>query len=270
MQNGTYYYKTLGVESNATDQEIKAAYRRGALTFHPDRTGNDPEAAEKMKVLNEAYAVLSDQAKRKEYDLLKYRFGDSAHSHFRQSHSYQDIFSGSDIESIFEELARSFGLRGFDELFKNTQGTQFRTFTFGDSGVSGRGYFYTGSTEAGNRQRETPPTFASRGTMKLAGRFFKKMTGLELPITGDDIKDTIHISRQLASEGGTFDYHIQQRQKTLAVKLPPQVREGQQVRLAGMGKEGTGGAPPGDLYLTVKTKKSVLEKATSFLSWIFK
>lgn len=271
MNNGTDYYKILGVEPGATDQEIKAAYRKGALAFHPDRNIHDPEAADKMKALNEAYAVLSDRTKRAKYDSLKHRFGEAAYSHFRQSYSYQDIFAGSDIESIFEELARSFGLRGFDDIFRNAGGDSgFRSFTFGDSGFSGRSYVFTKTFRQEGTKASARSSPVSRGTMKLAGRLLRKITGLDLPVAGEDIKDRLSISERLASEGGTVEYFVKKRNKKLIVKIPPGVREGQQIRLAGMGGEGRGGAPPGDVYLTIKVQKPFLEKATSLFLWFFK
>ena len=124
------YYQILGVEQDATSKQIKDAYRKLALQYHPDRNHGDPESGEKMKAVNEAYAVLSAPQKRQEYDLMRPRFGSSAYSQFRQTYSEQDIFSGSDINRIFEEMARSFGLRGFDEIFKEFYGQGSQTYEF--------------------------------------------------------------------------------------------------------------------------------------------
>jgi len=261
------YYQVLGVDDSASEQEIKSAFRRQALKYHPDRNHSNPEAVEKMKALNEAYAVLSDRTRRSEYDALRSRYGDSATGRFRQSYSEQDIFSGSDIESIFEELARSFGLRGFDELFGNMRDRRFHTFTFGgDSGSSGKGYVFTGAFKGGKRRSSPLSSFTSRETMKLAGRFFKKLTGVELPIAGKDIHGIFRVDSRQAFEGGVATYYVKNRGKKLAVSIPPRVRDGQQIRLAGMGEAGIGGAPPGDLYLTLRVKKTLFEKARSLLS----
>jgi len=105
------YYRILGVESNAGQKQIKDAYRKLAFEYHPDRNKDNPATAEKMKELNEAYAVISNPAKRKDYDALKQQYGSFAYSRFRQNYSEQDIFRGSDINQIFEEMGRVFGFR---------------------------------------------------------------------------------------------------------------------------------------------------------------
>ena len=114
------YYQIIGVDINAGSKQIKEAYRKLAFKYHPDRNKENPEASEKMKNVNEAYAVLSNPAKRREYDVLRQQFGSSAYSHFRKNYSEHDIFSGSDINHIFEEMARAFGFRGFDDIFRES------------------------------------------------------------------------------------------------------------------------------------------------------
>lgn len=112
------YYKTLGVDKNAPEDDIKKAYRKLAMKFHPDRNPGNKQAEEKFKKLSEAYAVLSDQEKRKQYD----SFGSDA---FRQRYSQEDIFKDFDLNDILKE----FGFGG---------GGRTRTFTFGrGSGGSG-------------------------------------------------------------------------------------------------------------------------------------
>ena len=120
------YYEELGVDTNASQQEIKEAYRKMAFQYHPDRNKDDPAASDKMKALNEAYAILSDTAKRSEYDLLRMRYGSSAYEQYRQAHSQEDIFKGSDIEQIFQEFSRSFGFRNADEVFRGFYGPGFQ------------------------------------------------------------------------------------------------------------------------------------------------
>ena len=124
------YYNILGLEKDASHKQVRDAYRRLALLHHPDRNKDNPEAADRMKEINESYAVLSDPSKRMEYDVLRRDYGSSAYGQFRQTYSDQDIFKGSDIQQIFEELSRAFGFRGFDDVFRESYGDGYRTFEF--------------------------------------------------------------------------------------------------------------------------------------------
>ncbi len=96
------YYEILGVGKNASDDEIKKAYRKLAMKYHPDRNPNKKEAEERFKEINEAYAVLSDKEKRKQFDT----FGAEG---FRQRFTQEDIFRGFDFDEI---LSGFFGGRG--------------------------------------------------------------------------------------------------------------------------------------------------------------
>lgn len=87
------YYKTLGVDKSASAEELKKAYRKLAMKYHPDRNKGDKAAEEKFKSINEAYAVLSDTDKKKEFDT----YGSDG---FRQRYSQEDIFQGSDISDV--------------------------------------------------------------------------------------------------------------------------------------------------------------------------
>ena len=124
------YYEILEVDKNATQREVKEAYRKLAFQYHPDRNKDNPAAATRMKEINEAYGALSDAEKRRQYDELRQTFGSSAYGQFRQTYSEQDIFRGSDIHQIFEELSKAFGFRSFDEIFRETYGPVYKTFEF--------------------------------------------------------------------------------------------------------------------------------------------
>lgn len=98
------YYKILGIQKNASDDEVKKAYRKLAMKYHPDHTKGDKSSEEKFKEISEAYAVLSDKEKRKQYDL----YGASG---FKQKYSQEDIFRNFDFSDIFREFG--FGGQGF-------------------------------------------------------------------------------------------------------------------------------------------------------------
>lgn len=100
----TDYYKLLGVEKTASNEEIKKAYRKLAMKYHPDHSAGDKASEEKFKKISEAYAVLSDKEKRKQYDT----FGSAG---FQQRYSQEDIFRGFDLNDILKEFG--FGTNSF-------------------------------------------------------------------------------------------------------------------------------------------------------------
>ncbi len=255
MKQQKDYYEILGVSRNSTPQEIKEAYRRLAFRYHPDRNKENPLAMEKMKEINEAYAVLSDPKKRRDYDLLREQYGSYGFERFKESYSEEDIFRGSDIFQIFEEMARNFGLRGFEEIFRELNGKGYRGFEFRRPGVFGRGFIFFG-TGAG-----VLPIFGG----KLFHYFLGKTLGLREPVRGKDIEGTIYLTSQQAAEGGKGRFFHRKRSKELIVTIPPGVKEGQKIRLKGMGEEGRNGGEPGDLYLKVKIKKPLLQRLKDLL-----
>lgn len=257
------YYRTLGVDRNAEAKKIKESYRELAFQHHPDRNEENPASAEMMKRINEAYAVLSNPEKRREYDAMVNRFGDHAHGHFRNTYSEQDIFSGSDVQHIFEEMARAFGLRGVDAIFRDFYGPGYQRFEFKHHGFHGRGFVFAGGLRRGRR-----PGMVQSGSPAV-GRFgnylLRKLTGLALPQTGVDISDTIVVPAQLARVGGPVAYDHQRRAKKLMVQIPPGTEQGQLIRLSGMGAAGGHGGPSGDLYLKVTFKKPFWLKIRDFI-----
>ncbi len=259
------YYHILGISPGAETKEIKEAYRKLAFSHHPDRNKDQPEAAERMKAVNEAYAVLSDPTKRREYDSLRQQFGSSsAYNQFRQTHSDQDIFRGSDVNQMFEEIAKSFGLRGFDDIFKEFYGQGYHSFEFKGGGFFGRGFIFSGYFD-GKSKGSAGPSLAG-GFFGKVGRFLtEKVIRAALPQTGSDMNDGIVLSPEQAKEGGPYAYFHKKRGKRLVVTLPPGVRDGQRIRLAGMGEASSGGSP-GDLYLKVEIKKPFLQKVQDFIS----
>jgi curved DNA-binding protein CbpA len=267
------YYSILGIAETAAPEEIKAAYRKLAFQYHPDvNPGNEKQAGEKFKEINEAYGVLCDGAKRQQYDYAR-RMGFTGAGAPGFGYTQSDIFRDAFTNPVFaEELNRMFqqaGLR-FDQDFLN------RTF------FSGQGVVYTFSFGSGGFQRTTsrfgnvPPSSepSSKGIPVykpgLVDRLFiktitgltrfslKTMLGLDVP---ELPKEYLNESQELeltpaeAEMGGEKSVRIQcgLRKKTLMVKVPPGVKTGTSIRLAGMGKKE--GKDRGDLYLQVKVKE---------------
>ena len=255
------YYEVLRVETSASHQQIKESYRKLAFEYHPDRNRDDT-AAGRMKAINESYAVLSDPQKRSRYDALRQTYGDSAHDRFKQTYTEQDIFKGSDIQQIFEEFSRAFGLRGFDEIFKNAYGAQYRSFEFRKPNAFGRVFVGTQGRGQGQGQgRGLGSGFPMGGQLgRLIKYGLKKKWGIELPEKGKDIQDTIAVSSEMLQSGGKISYLCRKNQKELLVSIPPGMRGGQKIRLKGMGEPGKGGAESGDLYVEVQTRNPLLRK----------
>ena len=220
------YYKVLGVNKNATPEDIKKAYRQLALKYHPDRNKGDKEAEEKFKEINEAYAVLSDPEKRRQYDM----FGAEG---FRQRYSQEDIFRGFDIGDIFKDSG--FGTADiFSILFGGggkRRGVRYTTFT----GPFGQYATGTGGPDHAD--------YFSRGG---AG-----------PSKGRDMVSDLTITLEEAATGTEKLLSIRREAKSekIAVKIPPGIDTGKKLRVAGKGEPGAGGGPPGDLYVRVQVQK---------------
>jgi DnaJ-class molecular chaperone len=252
------YYQILGIEKDAEQKQVKEAYRHLAFKYHPDRNQGNPKASEEMKSLNEAYAVLSDPAKRREYDTLRQQFGSSAYSRFRSNYSEQDIFSGSDINHVFEEMAKAFGVRGFDEIFREFYGNNYRSFQFKRPGFFAGGFIFSGPYKKGERGQPVIPPPGVLG--KLSRFILKQISGVEMAQNGKDLEDVIHLTSEQVRQGGPYAYFLRKKSKKLVVKIPPGISEGQRIRLAGMGEDGKGGGTPGDLYLKVQIKRPLIQK----------
>lgn len=263
------YYEILGVARGAGKEEIKAAYRKLALQYHPDRN-KSPEAEEKFKEISEAYAVLSDDEKRRVYDMY-------GHSGFDQRYSQEDIFRGADFNDIFREFNISFGGGRAEDLFGSFFGEGFNIRNRGGGRRQERGedlrvdvqITLEEAATGAERQLEIPHTKAcSRcgGTggeggkvsvekcpkcggngqiqtvqnMGAFGRFVSVTTCPSCRGQGSTIKNPC---KQCRGKGSMRDNEF------VTISIPAGIEDGGRLRLAGMGNFGKEGS--GDVYVFV-------------------
>lgn len=212
------YYKTLGVAKTATAEEIKKAFRKLARQHHPDLAEDKKAAEEKFKEINEAYEVLSDAEKRKKYDEVGPDWQQAgAGGGFRPPPGWQQAGGGAG------------GAGGFGEDFQ-----------FGGTGFSDFFEAFFGR--------------ASRG-----GRRGSAFSGEDTPLRGQDAELDIMVTLEEALHGSTrrisFTRGRSGKVETYTVRIPKGVREGQRIRMAGIGGEGQGGGEAGDLYLRVRFER---------------
>jgi DnaJ-class molecular chaperone len=266
------YYKVLGVERSASGTVVKDAYRKLAFEYHPDRNKGEPAAVERMKDINEAYAVLSDPGKRQRYDALQSQYGSYAYDHFRQGYSDQDIFRGSDINQIFEEMAKAFGFRHFDEVFRESYGRTYQTYQFSRPGMFGKFIIIRPGQRQGADPHEgvmgqTPVGGGLLGWLVgSAIRYLaRRMLGASVGVEPADRKGELDIDPDQAQNGGKAPYVDPETSREVTINIPVGVREGQVLRLRGMGA-GDPSGQRGDLYLTVHVKRSLLHRMKGLLT----
>jgi curved DNA-binding protein len=226
------YYQTLGIDKSASADDVKKAFRKLARKYHPD-VSKEPDAARRMSEVNEANAVLSDPEKRAAYDALGAQAaaqGMRGGGDFRPPPNWDAGFEFSDAGGGFDGAAGGDYSDFFEQLFGRAARAQHGR---GAPGGGGHGHADFGGARAGMR----------------GGDHHAK---IEL-----DILDAYHGSeRTISLRGAHLDAggHVVQEERSLQVKIPKGVREGQLIRLSGQGSPGVGGAPAGDLFLEVHFK----------------
>jgi curved DNA-binding protein len=217
------YYQILGVPRNATEEQIKKAYRSLAMQYHPDRNpGKEQWANEKFKEINEAFGVLGDPEKRRQYD----RFGTTG--------NMNDVFNSTATRTTFEDLMKDFGGSGL--------GLDFLENIFGDvlknKGFSFRIYNYGGGSPGGinlqdllRQAQGQPPQYQ-----------YTQPDVVRYEITIDKGQAKKGIEKDLARNG-----------HTLRVKIPRNVKDGAKIKLSNALT--TTDDRPGDIVITIRVKK---------------
>jgi curved DNA-binding protein len=289
----TDYYKILGVNKTASEEDIKKAYRKLAMKYHPDHAKGDKSSEEKVKKISEAYAVLSDKEKRQQYDT----FGSAG---FQQRYSQEDIFRGSDFESILNEL---FGGAGSRMGFSFGGGSPFGRYQRQHQAqTKGADLEYelplslqevaTGTQKVvsfqykGRSEKITvkiPKGMISGKKLRIAGKGepspyggpagdlyikSKVLTGPDYEIDGYDIYINRDIKLTEAILGGQISVPTLSGNE-LKLRIPPGTRHKTKMRLSGHGLSHMHGKGHGDLYVRIhvnipgrltKKQKSLIEQ----------
>ncbi|HXJ83764.1 MAG TPA: DnaJ domain-containing protein [Candidatus Methylomirabilis sp.] len=271
---GKDYYAILEIPREATEAEIRKAYRRLALEWHPDRRQGDPRAADRFKEISEAYAALINPARRREYDEAA-RTGAASEFRHSQEDLLRDLFADPRASSIFEELTREFQRMGM-----RVDGHTFRHTLFGGRAVVVGGVFVispltilpplfriaraalggaratapVASPEARSLPEEKPGLLA---TIARVGRSLFARSGSAAPVpAGDapeDVTLALRLTRREAEVGGPRPVSIDwaRGREEVKVTIPPGLRPGTRLRLRGKGRT-RGDGSRGDAYLVVE------------------
>jgi molecular chaperone DnaJ len=256
------YYEVLGVQKGASKDEIKDAYRKLAMQFHPDRN-KDAGAEERFKEISEAYAVLSDDQKRQTYDNL-------GHQGFDQRYTSEDIFRGADFDSVFRDM-------GFGDIFRTFfGGGGFQVFEERSRGQDLAYNLEITLEEAARgteKEIEIPRTErcevcggsgANPGTSaKICPRCGGAGKIQNMRKAGFATYVQVSVCPTCKGKGKIIDSPctncrgagLVRRRRKITVKIPMGIDEGTQLRLRGEGELASSDGEPGDLYVVVHVKQ---------------
>ena len=220
------FYAVLGVAKDADSTAIKRAYRGLARKYHPDRNPNDAAAAEKFKEIGEAYAVLSDDKERQQYDAIRSMAGGSAR-----------FTSGA-----------GGGAGGFEDVFSSMFGGGNVRFSTSGTGAPTREEYEEIFRMFGGAGGASPFGSRSRGPFGFGG-----FGSQSEPVKGPDVRTDATLTLRQAVSGETVE--LTADGKTMTVRIPPGVHDGQKLRLRGKGRPGRAGGPPGDMVVSITVAK---------------
>jgi len=241
------YYKLLGINRDASKEEIKLAFRKLARQYHPDVNPDNPQAVEKFKEINEAYSVLNDEKKRDMYDKFGVTEGEPPIQ-------YQDIGGAGP---------------GGGRVERGPDGTRYYYYSSGKPGGMPGGFNFDFNDLFGRRRSDNASSgsesdenfedifdvFSSIGgrTRARSGR-----PSSNRPREGEDLRYDLEIDFLDAFHGREMRLQypdpLTQETKTLKLKIPLGVKDEQKLRLKGKGMPGINGGPPGDMYIVIHLK----------------
>ncbi|MBI4664809.1 MAG: molecular chaperone DnaJ [Nitrospinae bacterium] len=254
------YYEILGVQKNASPDEIKKAYRKKAYQYHPDQNPGNPEAEENFKAASEAYEVLRDPDKKSLYD--RYGHDGLKQTGFSGFSGFEDIFSS--FGDVFEDFFGFSGARrgapnqprkGAD--LRYDMEVEFKEAVFGvDKDFEVEKYILCSACEGSRSEPGSKssvcPTCRGAGKVTRSQGFFAIST--ECPsCRGEGVKIT-NPCKKCKGSGQTLE------RKKLSVKIPAGVETGSQLRLKGEGEPGRNGGPAGNLYVVLFIKEDEVFK----------
>ncbi|MFA5521005.1 MAG: molecular chaperone DnaJ [Castellaniella sp.] len=252
------YYETLGVQKNASADELRKAYRRLAMKYHPDRNPDSKEAEEKFKEAKEAYEVLSDDSKRAAYDRFGHAgvngaagggpgaggMGGGAGFADVFGDIFGDIFGGGAGRGGGPQVYRGSDLKYTLDISLEQAATGFDTEIRVPSWENCE--TCSGSGAKPGTQPVTCHTCDGHGVVRMQQGFFSvQQTCPTCQGSGQEIKEPC---RQCDGVGRI------RRHKTLQVSIPAGIDDGMRIRSAGNGEPGVNGGPPGDLYVEIRLK----------------